>query len=72
MRSFTVYYRTGGTENFKWQRVAERYSTTWEGQDAAIAKCEELRKAGYPARYEYTDLLDSIGLPETFAGGLVQ
>lgn len=62
-RTYTVYFRTGGTANFKWHRIAERYTT----DEAAIAKKQELHAMGFPACYEYTDVLDRIGLPETFS-----
>ncbi len=62
MKLYSVYYRTGGTENFKWHTVGERY----ESAVAAYQKVEELERAGYRAHYLNTALLEAIGLPETF------
>lgn len=59
--TYTPYYRTGGTENFKWQRACA-CATKEEAQQ----KVDELRKAGYPAHYNETNQLDAIGLPDTF------
>ena len=61
-KTFAVIYRTGGTENFKWHRVADRFT-----RETAIAKRDELQKAGYPAHIAGWDASMSIGLPETFA-----
>lgn len=60
--TFTVYYRTGGTDNFKWHRVNEAYETM-EGAQYCV---NHLRRAGYKAQYEATSKLNAIGLPETF------
>jgi hypothetical protein len=60
--SFTVYFRTGGKENFKWQRVL----TIFTNVEDARAKTQELFKMGYPAHYARTQDVDSIGLPETY------
>ena len=62
VKAFAVIYRTGGTENFKWNRVGERYPD----RQSAIKSTEELSKMGYPALVHDAKLLDSIGLPETF------
>lgn len=62
MKTFTVIYRTGGTENFKWNRVGERYTS----KTAALDSAAELAKMGYPSLVHDAKLLDSIGLPETF------
>lgn len=62
MKTFTVIYRTGGTENFKWNRVGERYSDRASARESA----DGLERMGYPALVHDTKLLDSIGLPETF------
>ena len=62
MKTFTVIYRTGGTENFKWNRVGERYSDRTSAEESA----DGLERMGYPSLVHDTKLLDSIGLPETF------
>lgn len=59
--TFTPYFRTGGTDNFKWHRAAACLT-----REAAIAAVASLRRAGHAALYQETALLDSIGLPETF------
>jgi hypothetical protein len=61
-KTWTVYYRTGGTENFQWHRVGDVFASS----DAARDKTEELRQMGYPAHYDRKDTIDAIGLPETF------
>ena len=35
MTTFTVIYRTGGTENFKWNRVGERYPDRASAKESA-------------------------------------
>ena len=62
-REFTVIYRTGGTENFQWHKVA----TVFTSRLLACDKADELIKMGYPAIIHDADRLSSIGLPETFA-----
>ena len=59
---FAVGYRTGGTSNFKWNRVLEVYGTREDAAD----KARELATAGYPSLVYSAALLDAIGLPETF------
>lgn len=58
----TVYFRTGGRDNFQWRRVSTEFAT----RESAKAKAEELQRAGYPARYATTKALNAIGLPETY------
>lgn len=58
---YSVYYQTGGTLNFKWQRTFETYT-----KEDAQAKVNEIEHQGYPAHYALTRLLDNIGLPDTF------
>ena len=60
-RDYSVYFRTGGTANFKWQFTFEEYT-----RSEAQQKVDELNRAGYPAHYEKTSLIRSIGLPETY------
>lgn len=63
-QTWTVYFRTGGTMRFKWQRTA----TLHESQAAAMTEADEIRRMGYAAHYERTDRVDSIGLPTTYDG----
>jgi hypothetical protein len=60
-KPYTVIYRTGGTENFKWNRVLERLS-----QAEAFEKKTELQAMGYKTIICKTKQLDVIGMPETF------
>lgn len=62
MKTYSVIYRTGGTENFKWHRVAENYRSI----EQAIEKRISLEKAGYPSFIHDANLLTAIGLPETY------
>lgn len=62
MQTFTVIYRTGGTENFKWNRVGERYPDRASAKESAAG----LERMGYPSLVHDTKLLDAIGLPESF------
>lgn len=58
--SHCVVYRTGGTENFKWNRSLAM------SRDEADNRQGELKRMGYRAMVvNYKDSL-SIGLPETF------
>jgi hypothetical protein len=61
--TYTVYYRQGGTDNFRWVRVAEQYRTV----DMARAAKDVLTRMGYRAHFDRTDFIDSIGLPGTFS-----
>ncbi|MDH5279564.1 MAG: hypothetical protein OEW52_00275 [Thermoleophilia bacterium] len=63
---FAVVYRTGGTARFKWNRLFRDF-TTREVADAAKA---ELERQGYAAHVHDAALLDAIGLPETYGGGV--
>ena len=60
-KKFSVYYRTGGTANFKWQFVHGEFS-----QLEAMEKCRNLSQQGYKALYGGSDLILTIGLPDTF------
>lgn len=62
MQTFTVIYRTSGTENFKWNRVGERYPNRASAKESAAG----LEPMGYPSLVHDTKLLDAIGLPESF------
>lgn len=61
-KSFSVIFRTGGTDTFKWNLVGERFAS----QDTAVAKKAELERMGYPAMVHDADMLASIGMPETY------
>lgn len=62
MKTYSIIYRTGGTDNFKWHRVGERYTTP----TLAYAKQSELEKMGYPSLVHDTEMIESIGLPDTY------
>jgi len=59
--TFTVGFRTGGTENFKWRRTLP-YATREEAEKAV----KEIEASGYPCLIYHTSELDAIGLPDTF------
>lgn len=63
MKTYSVYFRTGGTANFRWQYVLKTFST----REEAAAKVSELERGGYAAHYAYTDAIRAVGLPETYA-----
>lgn len=56
--TFTVVYRTGGTENCVWKR-----SLTVVKSVEAIAIKESLERAGYKALIHKTSQLDKLGMP---------
>lgn len=62
--TFSVYYRKGGTVNFKWHMVLERYSTPEEAQVAV----SEIGRTGYKALYAPTSQLLSLDLPYNYEG----
>jgi hypothetical protein len=64
MKTYTVIYRTGGKENFRWNRTLA-YQTYAVAMRAAL----ELSRAGYVGLIHETAKLDAIGLPETFEPG---
>ena len=59
-KSYTVIYRTGGTERCEWHKVLDRYPTVEE----ANAKAEELRRMGYGTIIHDTAELAAGGMPE--------
>jgi len=61
-KTYSVWFRTGGTENFKWQLVGERYANV----DLARESAESLRKMGYPAHFARTSEIEAIGLSDSF------
>ncbi len=65
-KRYRVYYRTGGTVNFRWQFVADYFPNA----EAAQAKAAELLRMGYPALWQRAYLIDRIGLPDTFGPSL--
>ena len=65
-KSFTVIYRTGGTERFTWRRVFDSYRHYEDAKVIAL----DLERQGYPALIHPTRLLDAIGLPSTYEASL--
>lgn len=61
MKTYTVIYRTGGTENFKWHKTVE-----YQSYQSAASSMQDIVKGGRIAMIFDTSLLSSIGLPETF------
>ena len=62
LSTYSIVYRSGGTENFKWNRVLDTFPT----YEAARIKASEIEKMGYPTLIHDTQQLNIIGLPETF------
>ena len=60
-KTFTVVYRVGGTENFKWCKALP----VWTREEAIRIKAE-VERGGRPAMVFDTKLLDAVGLPETY------
>ena len=60
---FSVICRTGGTADFKWAYVAERYATRSEAEECAL----RTRLMGYSALVFITRYIRAIGLPDTFS-----
>ena len=61
-KRFCVIYRTGGYENFMWNRAFDLHYS----RERAEAHADVVRSMGYPALVADYDLSLSIGLPETF------
>lgn len=61
MKTYAVMYRTGGTLNFKWNRLLGGRSLEMATKDKA-----ELERGGYPTIIEDYKLSMSVGVPETF------
>jgi hypothetical protein len=57
---YCVIYRTGGTDNFQWQRSV---AMTREEADKAL---QDVVRMGYPAHIEKYHLSMSVGLPEGY------
>jgi len=60
-RTFTAYYRVGGTANFEWKKAFPV-----DTRDKAVKQVVELRTAGYPAEYHDTKTLNKVGLPKGY------
>lgn len=60
-KMYCVVFRTGGTENFRWQRTLALHL-----RETAEQTAEACRRAGHPAYVEDWHLSLSIGLPDTF------
>lgn len=61
MKSFTVYYRTGGTINFQWKKC-EPVSSEAEARSLASS----IERMGYYALYDTTERVNKIGLPDSY------
>ena len=57
--TFTVVYRTGGTENCTWRRTMA-YATREEARESAAS----VERMGYKALVHKTHEIDAIGMPE--------
>lgn len=62
-RTWTVGYRTGTPDKFRWRRVGKPFATLAQ----AMTCRSKLIAMGYPAYVYITSQLDSIGLPDTYA-----
>ena len=60
-KSFSVIFRTGGTDNFKWNLVGDVFT-----RETASAKVAELERMGYRAMAHDAAMLASIGMPESY------
>ena len=61
-KQFAVIYRTGGTDNFRWNRVLDTFT-----REEAANTASNLARMGYPALVHNADRLNAIGLPDTFS-----
>jgi hypothetical protein len=61
-KTYTVIYRTGGTDNFKWNKVTDTFT---DYNDATI-KAATIEKMGYKTIIHDTEKINNIGLPETY------
>lgn len=62
MTKRAVIYRTGGTENFKWNLVSELYADLVEATESAV----KLRKMGFPDFSLPVESLADVVLPTTY------
>ena len=58
---YSVIFRTGGTDNFKWNLVGDVFT-----RETATVKVAELERIGYRAMAHDAKLLASIGMPESY------
>ena len=63
MKTYAVIYKTGGSENYQWNRVLERYQSI---EDAKTVSAN-LERIGYETLLHDASLLDVIGLPDSAA-----
>lgn len=61
MRSMVIY-RTGGTENFKWNAVAGTFTSSRHADQEA----QEIRRMGYKAITITVAEFEANGLPKTY------
>ncbi len=61
MTQYCVVYRTGGTENFRWNR------TLPQSREDCYQTAENVKRQGYKAHVELYERSLAIGLPETFS-----
>lgn len=58
-KTWTVIYRTGGTDNAEWHKVSERFTD----YNKALASAMVLERAGYKSLVHRTESLNRIGMP---------
>lgn len=63
MKTWCIVYRTGGTDNFKWNR-----SLAYTSRMDAQIRLEAVKRSGHPAYIVDYQQSCRIGLPETFDG----
>ena len=59
-KTYTVIYRTGGTENFKWHKVLTHFTD----YESARKRALEIERQGYKTIIHDTDKLNTIGMPD--------
>lgn len=64
MKSYTVIFRTGGTENFRWNKALPVATI-----EEARTQRDAIERGGRPALIHDTARLNLLGLPETYAIG---
>jgi hypothetical protein len=63
METFTVVYRTGGTESAKWRKCLPVLSSA-----EAVALADDIGRMGYKAIIHFTATLEAIGMPTGWTG----
>ena len=63
MESYTVIYRTGGTEVWEW-RACRPVATLAE----AISEKASIQRMGYAATFRRTSAVGANGIPTTYEG----